>query len=217
MSVSPIDLMNSQGTPGMAPTHTGAKLGKEEFLQLLMTQLKAQDPMNPADSSQFVAQLSQFASLEQLTNLGNKMDDLVTISGASNSANSVSLLGKEIRAEGNKLKGPATVFYDLDQNARTAKIEVRKLDGTVVKTIENIDATKGLHEIRADGFEPGDYTFRVEAKDADGHDVAAKLSVSDRVRGVSFAGNIPVFIMESGIEIPASQLVEIREPSRPPA
>ncbi|MBN8554437.1 MAG: flagellar hook assembly protein FlgD [Deltaproteobacteria bacterium] len=214
MSVSSVDLLNQTAGMGKAPVNNGTKMGKDEFLKLLLTQLKAQDPLNPTDSSEFVAQLSQFSSLEQLTNLGTKMDNLVTISGASNAANSVSLLGKDIRADGNKLKGPTSVFYELDKNAKSVKLEIRKLDGTVVRTIENLDTKSGLQEVKITDLPAGDYTFRVEAKDLEGAEMKPALSVADRVKGVSFSGNVPVLLMESGNEIPASQLIEIREPAK---
>ncbi len=44
-------------------------LGKDDFLKLLVTQLSNQDPMSPMDNSQFVAQLAQFSSLEQLISI----------------------------------------------------------------------------------------------------------------------------------------------------
>jgi flagellar basal-body rod modification protein FlgD len=49
-------------------------VSQDTFLQLLITQLKNQDPMNPQDSSQFVAELAQFSSLEQMTALSTKME-----------------------------------------------------------------------------------------------------------------------------------------------
>lgn len=50
-------------------------LGKEEFLQLLVTQLQNQDPLNPQDDTQFIAQLAQFSSLEQMQNLSATMSN----------------------------------------------------------------------------------------------------------------------------------------------
>lgn len=58
-------------TPGQSTTLTGTNsdLGKDDFLQLLVAQLSNQDPMNPQDGAQFVAQLAQFSSLEQLISI----------------------------------------------------------------------------------------------------------------------------------------------------
>lgn len=53
-------------TQGLQPTN---KLGKEDFLRLLVAQLSNQDPLSPQDGSEFVAQLTQFSSLEQLISI----------------------------------------------------------------------------------------------------------------------------------------------------
>ncbi len=66
---------------------------KAEFLQLLMTQLKYQDPTNPFDSQQMVAQQAQFASLEQMQNLNQ---NLVTLLAMQNVSQATNLLGKTV-------------------------------------------------------------------------------------------------------------------------
>jgi flagellar basal-body rod modification protein FlgD len=68
-------------------------MGKDAFLKLLITQLKFQDPMNPMEDRDFVTQLAQFSSLEQLEKLGNGFENLGQGEIASQA---VSLIGKKI-------------------------------------------------------------------------------------------------------------------------
>ncbi len=56
----------------------GKDLGKDQFLNILMTQLQHQDPMNPLEDKDFIAQMAQFSSLEQLTNLNKTMEGIST-------------------------------------------------------------------------------------------------------------------------------------------
>ena len=60
---------------------TNQDLGKDAFLQLLVTQLRYQDPLEPQDNSQFIAQLAQFSALEQMTNVSSGVEDLSKVVG----------------------------------------------------------------------------------------------------------------------------------------
>lgn len=83
----------SSGTQGR---QVNKDLGKEAFLQLLVTQMQHQDPLAPMDNSQMIAQLAQFTSLEQMNNLN---DSFNTLSGNIDQLNFISansLLGREV-------------------------------------------------------------------------------------------------------------------------
>ncbi len=66
---------NSSSTSGSSSTSKSSEssLGENDFLTLLITQLKNQDPSNPQDSSAFVAELAQFSSLQQATNMNQNV------------------------------------------------------------------------------------------------------------------------------------------------
>lgn len=75
-------------------------LGKEAFLQLLVTQLQHQDPLNPQDNSSYIAELAQFSSLEQMTNVVKSLEDMSKIVGNIDTSVLVgqlsSMIGKEV-------------------------------------------------------------------------------------------------------------------------
>jgi flagellar basal-body rod modification protein FlgD len=72
-------------------------LNQEDFIKLFLTQLNFQDPMEPVDNREFLAQIAQFSSLEQARQTGDKINDLVTLNSTSQS---VSLLGKFVEVNG---------------------------------------------------------------------------------------------------------------------
>ncbi|MGI9256279.1 MAG: flagellar hook assembly protein FlgD [Salinispira sp.] len=79
-------------------------LGKDDYLRLLITQLQNQDPTNPMEDREFIAQMAQFSSLEQMTNLSAGFQNLAAILSAGQAT---SMLGKEVEVimNGNVITG----------------------------------------------------------------------------------------------------------------
>ena len=75
-----------------------SELGKDTFLRLLTTQLQNQDPLNPMANEDFIAQLAQFSSLEQLQGVNTQLEGLAMINTSMNNASMVNLLGQEVVA-----------------------------------------------------------------------------------------------------------------------
>ncbi|MBU8912627.1 MAG: flagellar hook assembly protein FlgD [Spirochaetales bacterium] len=84
------------------------ELGKDEFLKLLITQLTHQDPTEPMDDREFIAQMAQFSTLEQMTNLSSEFERL---GGLLQSGQAVSLLGKTVDI----VLGAATITGQVDE------------------------------------------------------------------------------------------------------
>ena len=84
----------SPAAPTGTPASTaGTTLGKDDFLKLLVGQLKNQDPMNPSSDTDFIGQMAQFSQLEQTTNMASENAKLVA---QQRGARAVSLLGRSV-------------------------------------------------------------------------------------------------------------------------
>jgi flagellar basal-body rod modification protein FlgD len=88
--------VNAIGVTGAGTSvPTAASIGQDDFLRIMLTQLRFQDPLKPVDNQQFVAQLAQFSALEINRQQSEKIDSLLTIQGGSQA---LALLGKSVQA-----------------------------------------------------------------------------------------------------------------------
>jgi flagellar basal-body rod modification protein FlgD len=89
------DITNVTGSQAANQQAAGAStkaavMGKDDFLKLLVAQLQHQDPMNPMDDKEFMGQMAQFSTLEQITNVGSQIQNLAS---SSDMSRGVALLG----------------------------------------------------------------------------------------------------------------------------
>ncbi len=94
-------LTNGQTTSASSQNASGLSLDFQSFLNLMITQLKYQDPMNPTSQQDFLAQTAQFSSVEQLTELNKKLDDV----GLAGKASAASLIGRKVEGKTTDPKG----------------------------------------------------------------------------------------------------------------
>jgi flagellar basal-body rod modification protein FlgD len=98
---------NGATTPASASSKTttsttpGGSLGKDAFLQLLVKQMQYQDPLNPQDNATYIAQLANFSTLEQTTNMATQMTNISSAVGNIDTSALVgqlsSMIGKNIQ------------------------------------------------------------------------------------------------------------------------
>ncbi len=88
---------------GTSSTKAKKTLDQQDFLKLLITQLKNQDPLNPVKDTEFIAQLANFSSLEQISSMNANLGKFLAEQQKQNAAAAVSMIGREITdVSGNK-------------------------------------------------------------------------------------------------------------------
>lgn len=127
-------LENVVGTSSSSTTTSSTtSLGKQDFMKLLLAQMKNQDPLEPMESTQFAAQLAQFSSLEQLTNMNTELTNQGVNQMTIGYAQSVNMIGKEaIVQNGNTIKvdgSTAEVNYRLGSDAAEVVISIYNESG----------------------------------------------------------------------------------------
>lgn len=193
----------------------------DAFLNLLVTQLKNQDPLEPMKSQEFTNQLVQFSGVEQQLATNDKLDSLVDLQNGSRAGSAVNYIGREIEAAGNQLSlqdGSASFAYELNDNAAGAVIQIANGEGNVVRTLE-AETTAGRHEMTWDGTDEdgntlpdGAYTMNLLAVDAENKTVQGTTSVFGRVTGVETSGD-GVLLNIGDIGVDLSKVKAIHETS----
>ena len=123
---------------GMASSGTGtaalqsAGLTQQDFLQVLMTQLSYQDPLQPMDNSQFLAQLAQFSTLGLMQQQNTDTETLLSIQSATQT---IGLLGKSVQVTTSSGQEIGTVSEVTFQTEGTPQLTVKMSDGTVLTDI----------------------------------------------------------------------------------
>lgn len=197
---TPLDAATSE--TAMGPANPSTQLGKDDFLRLLTVQLRYQDPLNPLENTEFIAQMAQFSSLEQLQNMNesldenNVADDQLAQALSTNIA--TSLVGKQVEVPTNKVnfdgEEPITLGYRLGKNAREAVLKILDVQGQTVRSFElNPAQSQGRLEWdgksdAGDDVAAGPYRVVVAAKEAGGTAVEAVSMQGVRVEAVRYAG-----------------------------
>jgi len=199
-STTAADLKNSLASGANA-------LGKDEFLTLMVEQLKNQDPMNPADATEFTAQLAQFSSLEQLFNVNDNLESMGNTSAEVQRLSALAMIGTEVVTTSSDFKfngEPIKLGYDLDAAADSGSLYIRDAAGNSVGSFPLEDMEAGTHFFEWDGTDgngntliDGNYTLGVSA--FNGEDaVVAKSLIRSRVVGVDMADGTEMLVTDSG-------------------
>ncbi len=175
------------------------ELNQEDFLTLMITQLKNQDPFKPLDPTEYVGQLAQFSQVSGLTDMNKNITSLTDSLRGNQVLDGASLIGRTVIAPGNSIylppaegetpRGPQGLI-DVPAGASSVQLVVKDSSGATVSTVA-LDTRRGAQAFTWDGTTntgaaapAGAYKIEVVAKVGD-KNVSLKTSVAANVSSVS--------------------------------
>jgi flagellar basal-body rod modification protein FlgD len=218
MSNSIVGISESTQTAASSTLTKDTILGKDDFLSLLTTQLKYQDPLNPQSNSEFAAQLATYSSLETLQNINDNMQTQILISQSMNNSYMISMIGKSVKSYGNGFShtqgDTSSIYFDLPRDATSLKVKVFNSAGEQVATLESSNIKAGERAVKWDGktsdgslASSGNYTFSIEAEDSVGSITPEPIS-NGLVTGITYTEGIP-YLLVNGQQVALSDVLSV--------
>ncbi|MFN3454353.1 MAG: flagellar hook assembly protein FlgD [Pseudobdellovibrio sp.] len=180
------------------------KMDKDAFFKLMLAQLKNQDPTNPLKNHEMAAQLAQFSSLEQMTNMNKTLTEIKGGSKPVEQFQALNLIGKEVSGDSAKITRSEIdkdheVKFNLPQDSKTAEIKILNNKNEVVRSYEFSNLKQGENKItwngeneRGQSAKAGDYKVEIEAVGNSGQKLSIKTDFTGVVTGMSFSPEGPI-------------------------
>jgi flagellar basal-body rod modification protein FlgD len=208
-------ITSAAATAPRATTTTGSTvLGKDDFLRLLITQLRYQDPLNPLDQNQFLAQTAQFTSLEHLQNITAGIENLGQLLSSSSLSETAALVGRTVRASTRPFAyegAPVLLPFAVDAPVSSVTVEVRNAGGAVVRRLTTGAVPAGAATVAWDGRDAagqpmtaGTYTYAVSSTGA-----GQAVAVEGPVTSVGLVEGLPAYRV-GDVLVRAWDIIEVR-------
>lgn len=187
-----------------APQQPAKVGGSDEFLRLFVAQLENQNPLDPQDGAEFVAQLAQFSAVEQAAETNRRLSEILAGQMSVSNASLAGFVGKTGTVAGDQFNvsgkgdGFPAIGVELEQPAAKLEVVITDAAGKQVKKIELGPQTPGRVSIPWDGkgdggapLPPGNYQVAVTATAADGSAATAHPTLTGLIEAIDFINGAP--------------------------
>ncbi len=218
-----MDVTNTTGTKPTIPSNDTVFnpkgiLGKDDFLQLLITELKYQDPTDPMDTEKILTQTSQLATLEAQTNTNDTMKQISETFKSSSQFNAIGAIGKiaDIGNSDIRLDESGKVGFEVyfPKEAASGTMQITDASGNLVKSIDLPFLSSGVHPFEWDGtdvsgnrVDAGVYQVHVSYTTSSGEDLDTRAGLYP-IESVRFDGGEALLKLGSNY-VPLEQVKEV--------
>lgn len=190
-----MNVLESLGLAKSKPTMKEQKLGQEDFIKLMTTQMNHQDPMKPMENGDFLSDMAQFSTVSGLKEIKDAFNSLATSLKSSQALQASSMVGRKVLIPGSMSTfsegTPMKAAVELDTNVSNLKVSIMDDKGSLVKEIGLGRKAAGVVHFSWDGMlsadkkaMSGNYSIRAIGM-VDGKSESLKTLISDTVQSVS--------------------------------
>lgn len=195
-------------------------LGQDAFLELMLTQIKHQDPLNPMESGDFLSQIAQFGTVNGITELNNSFASLSGSLQSSQALQASTMVGNTVLVPGNTSElvsgGQITGAVDLSSSTSNLVLNITDATGQTVRQVDLGSHAGGLTKFTWDGLDnsgnplpSGSYTIEAAGL-IGGEAVAQSVLVNAKVESVTLSKNGGEPLLNLGV-LGTVSINEVRE------
>ena len=197
-------VLDAQRLKDRAATHDRTKVNQDQFLELMLTQLKNQDPTKPIDNNQFVTQMAQISSASSMNDLQKSFGTLAAALQSTQALQASTMVGRQVVVANDKFAFAVgdhpKLGIDLPSAASQVRVSLIDAAGQTIRRLDLTEKPAGISEFSWDGLDTnglpaaaGAYTVKAEAL-VDGKAQAATTLVRAAVESVSLprTGEVPL-------------------------
>ncbi|WP_426441517.1 flagellar hook assembly protein FlgD [Bradyrhizobium genosp. P] len=208
----------ASSTSSTSSTAASMGLTSTDFLNLLVSELQNQDPLNATSTTDFINQLTSYANFNEQQSINSSMTSLASSFSSLVTLNSVNYIGHTVEAKTNTAQltnGSATFGYSLSSAASNVAISIQDSSGNVVWSGTGT-GTAGANTFTWNGkttsgtqlSDGGQYTISVTANDSAGNSLLNYMTMTGKVTGIDASGSTPELLV-NGVPVSASNIIGV--------
>ena len=189
-----------------ASTKSSTMVSKDDFLKILMSQLKYQDPLEPMKPDQFLSQLSQLTQVEELQNIAKSLEDLKAATEKADSSQWLSALGKKMNVNDNTLSEGDELMLSPSTSFDEITLTLKNPDGTT-KEVKFKQGDQLVYKNESGGT----MTATGVSATKNGESVDVMMSLFRVIKGMQLGDSGPMMVAGDGKAYPLSSVAQIKE------